>query len=78
MIDSKALERDASGKPLRTFPHPALNAFLRDRRGTTAIEYGLICALIFLVIITSVTTFGGKTTGLMNNISAAISNAISG
>jgi hypothetical protein len=25
MIDSNILERDAGGKPLRTFPHPALD-----------------------------------------------------
>ena len=41
-------------------------------------EYGLICALIFLVIVTSVTAFGNKTTNIMNTVSAAIGAAIGG
>ncbi len=53
-----------------------MKAFLADERGTTAIEYGLICALVFLVIVTSVTTFGAKTTRIINTASAAISAAI--
>ena len=32
VIDSKSLERDAGGKPLRTFPHPALDCEPRSRR----------------------------------------------
>jgi len=53
-----------------------LKCFLRDERGATAIEYGLICALIFLVIVTSVTTFGNKTTNIMSRVSTAISNVV--
>ena len=53
-----------------------LTRFLRDERGATAVEYGLICALVFLVIITSVTTFGNKTTNIMSRVSTAISNAV--
>lgn len=34
--------------------------FLKDESGATAIEYGLIAALIALVIITAVTTLGGN------------------
>jgi Flp pilus assembly pilin Flp len=36
----------------------------------------LIAALVFLVIVTSVTAFGNKTTTLMNTVSAAIGGAI--
>jgi pilus assembly protein Flp/PilA len=53
-----------------------LKAFLADESGATAIEYGLIAALIFLVIVTSVTAFGNKTTGIMDTVSAAIDAAI--
>lgn len=35
-----------------------LGALLRDSRGATAIEYGLICALIFLAAVGAVTAFG--------------------
>jgi len=35
-----------------------IERFLRDESGATAIEYGLIIALIAVVIITAVTTVG--------------------
>ena len=37
-----------------------LDNFVRDESGATAIEYGLIAALIAVAIITAVTTLGGK------------------
>ena len=37
-----------------------LSAFMSDESGATAIEYGLIVALIAVVIITAVTTVGTK------------------
>jgi pilus assembly protein Flp/PilA len=49
----------------------------RDQRGATAIEYALIVSLIFLVIVTSVTLFGTKTTDMFNFISTTIGGAIS-
>ncbi|MDP2261410.1 MAG: Flp family type IVb pilin [Caulobacter sp.] len=55
-----------------------MKAFRRDERGATAIEYGLIASLIFLVIITSVTAFGNKTTDIIAEVSAAVDAAIGG
>jgi pilus assembly protein Flp/PilA len=46
-----------------------------DQRGATAIEYGLICGLIFLAIVTGVTAFGNDTTSMMNRIANAVSAA---
>jgi pilus assembly protein Flp/PilA len=37
-----------------------LSTFAKDDSGATAIEYGLIVALIAVVIITAVTTLGTK------------------
>jgi len=37
-----------------------LSNVIRDEAGVTAIEYGLIAALIAVVIIAAVTTLGGK------------------
>ena len=37
-----------------------MTRFLHNRNGATAIEYALIAAFIALVIITAVTTIGGK------------------
>ena len=36
-----------------------ISRFVRDESGATAIEYGLIAALIAVVIITVLTTIGG-------------------
>jgi pilus assembly protein Flp/PilA len=52
--------------------------FLQDERGATAVEYGLICACIFLVIVTAVGVFAGKTTSMYDMISSTISTAIGG
>ena len=69
---------DAAGGPAagRLALRSALKRFWRDESGATAIEYGLIAALIFLVIVTSVTAFGNKTTGVMQSVSDAIDAAI--
>ena len=42
--------------------------FAREEDGVTAIEYGLIAALIAVVIIGSVTLVGGKLDGIFNYI----------
>jgi len=47
-------------------------AFLRDENGATAIEYGLIAALISVVIITAVTLVGTNLTATFNAIAAAL------
>ena len=43
-----------------------LKKFLQDESGATAIEYGLIAALISVVIITAVTTVGTKLDASIN------------
>ncbi|MDP1736658.1 MAG: Flp family type IVb pilin [Caulobacter sp.] len=53
-----------------------MSRFWRDESGATAIEYGLIASLVFLVIVTAVTTFGNKTTDIMQSVSDAIAAAI--
>jgi len=46
--------------------------FLRDESGATAIEYGLIAALIAVVIITAVTTVGTNLTGTFNTVANSL------
>lgn len=46
--------------------------FLADRAGATAIEYGLIAALIALVIITGVTAVGTKISTNFINLSGKL------
>lgn len=42
---------------------------LRDRRGATAIEYGLIAALIAVAAITAMTALGNQLSTTFNNVS---------
>jgi pilus assembly protein Flp/PilA len=46
-----------------------LKQFLRDDAGATAIEYGLIAALIAVVIITGVTAVGTQLSTTFKNLS---------
>ena len=44
----------------------------RDTRGATAVEYGLILALIFLAMVGAVQTFGQEVIGMWTFISDTI------
>jgi pilus assembly protein Flp/PilA len=44
----------------------------RDEKGATAVEYGLMVALIAVVIIGAVTLLGGNLNTMFNNIAGAI------
>lgn len=46
--------------------------FVRDEDGVTAIEYGLIAALIAVVIIASVRLVGTNLSTVFSNIAAAL------
>jgi pilus assembly protein Flp/PilA len=48
--------------------------FLKDDSGATAIEYGLIAALISIGIIAAATTMGNGLSGLFNSIGSKLSN----
>jgi pilus assembly protein Flp/PilA len=43
-----------------------LSRFRRDESGATAIEYGIILALMFLVILGALQAFGGTGSGIFN------------
>lgn len=45
-----------------------LKRFLKDEDGVTAIEYGLIAALIAVAIIVAITAVGGKLSTIFNHI----------
>jgi pilus assembly protein Flp/PilA len=46
--------------------------FARDESGATAIEYGLIAALISVVIITAITSVGTKLTTTFNTVATSL------
>jgi pilus assembly protein Flp/PilA len=44
--------------------------FVRDERAATAIEYGLICSLLFLAIVGAINTFASSTDTMYAKISS--------
>ena len=52
-----------------------LTRFANDESGATAIEYGLILAGVFLVILASVQLFAGRFDAIFNAASEAIVSA---
>ncbi|WP_349957124.1 Flp family type IVb pilin [Rhizobium sp. ZPR3] len=49
--------------------------FLKDESGATAIEYGLIAALISVAIITAATSLGGSLSTTFTNIATKMNSA---
>jgi pilus assembly protein Flp/PilA len=52
-----------------------IRRFARDDHGATAIEYGLILALIFLAMVGSVQLFSTQVVGTLNHVSDKVANA---
>ncbi len=52
-----------------------MNRFVRDESGATAIEYGLIAALIAVVIITALRTIGTNLTTAFNAVGSGLTSA---
>lgn len=48
------------------------SVFLGCERGATAVEYGLILAMIVLAMLAALQSVATKTTGMWNNVSAEI------
>jgi pilus assembly protein Flp/PilA len=47
----------------------------KDQKGATAVEYGLILALIFLAMVVGVVAVGASTSDLWSNVSNQVKNA---
>ena len=52
----------------------ALHMLRADQRGATAIEYGLIAALIVVAMMAGLTKLGGGTNGMWGKISTTVAN----
>ena len=52
-----------------------LTRFIREEEGATAIEYGLIAALISVALITGATTLGGSLNNTFQDISTKMTTA---
>ncbi len=55
-----------------------LMLFLKDDSGATAIEYGLIAALVSVAAIGALTAMGDSLSTLFDTVSTALSTAVSG
>jgi pilus assembly protein Flp/PilA len=55
-----------------------MKQFLNDEEGVTAIEYGLIAALIAVVIIGALNLVGGSLTALFTEVSTRLNTATAG
>ena len=53
-------------------------AFVRNEDGATAIEYGLIAALVSVAAIGALTAMGGSLSTMFNTVSSAMSGATGG
>ncbi len=52
-----------------------ISRFVRDESGATAIEYGLIAALIAVVIITAVTAVGTQLSATFDSVTTGLTPA---
>jgi len=50
--------------------------FLSDDEGATAIEYGLIAALLTIVMIAGLSALGGGTSGMWGRVQTQVGNAM--
>lgn len=57
---------------------PLFATLLRNRKGATAVEYGLILALIVLAVMVGIIALGSATSGTWNNISDKVRAASGG
>ena len=48
---------------------------IRESKAATAVEYGLIIALIFLAILVGVVALANTTVGMWNNVQTSVSGA---
>ena len=55
-----------------------INNLLRDEQGATAIEYGLIAALIAVAAIAGMSALGTTLQGTFNNVSTKMAPGVTG
>jgi pilus assembly protein Flp/PilA len=51
------------------------NKLIRDEQGATAIEYGLIAALIAVAAITAMQSLGNELSGTFNDVSTCLEDS---
>jgi pilus assembly protein Flp/PilA len=67
---------DTSTEPRQSVKETTMSKFvtrfMKDESGATAIEYGLIAALVAVVLVTALTAMGTKLSGTFDTVSAKL------
>jgi pilus assembly protein Flp/PilA len=58
--------------PIQVVAMRKMQDFLNDESGATAIEYGLMSAIIFIGLLTTLTSFNGSIVGYYERIATAM------
>jgi len=61
-----------SDEPWEIYMSELISRFLKDESGATAIEYGLIAALISVALITGASTLGGALSNQFGNVATKL------
>jgi pilus assembly protein Flp/PilA len=61
-----------SGRRCQGYDMRRFMDLIRDTRGATAVEYGLILALIFLAMVVAVQGLANQTSSTWNNVANAV------
>ncbi len=56
--------------------YSTIKKFLQDEAGATAIEYGLIAALVSVAAVTALTSVGTSLSSMFNKVSTDLTNAV--
>lgn len=75
-IPKRAFAKERANS-LQIIGRPMLKRFFNDDSGATAIEYALICGLLFLAIVTALYSYGDSMGVLYKKIGDAIGGATS-
>ncbi len=54
-----------------------IGTYLKSEKGQGMVEYGLIIALVAIVVIAAIVLLGGNLTGIFNKTADALSTAVS-
>jgi pilus assembly protein Flp/PilA len=68
---------EQNSNPTEEVMKALLTRFVKEEEGATAIEYGLIAALIAVAIILAITAVGTSLTSVFNTVSTKVSGSTS-
>jgi pilus assembly protein Flp/PilA len=74
-IIGRRIEAGLNKNLTRRRPMEKIRRFLKDEEGVSAIEYGLIAALIAVAIVTAVGLVGTNLNGVFNNVAGKLTTA---